>query len=713
LIRSALIRSYRSLALKAQDDPPLPLTVRAAMLLFHLGGILFVARLAHWPPLVTLAALLGALALSVGIRNCELGIRNYELRIRNSAFRIPHSAFTLTPLALAYLVALLRVVVAVADRLSAVSFLSPFPFFPLVVPPPWGDWLNMNWAFALGALWAAAGRLPASRRMPAAAAGLTALAFGWAGFVYFRSAPAGVTGSDPYAYVQMAVDLAERGTLLHAFPLAGAVRELGLPLYPVVHVGYRVPNEANLSATVWPPGFSALLAGAYGLIGERGLYWLNPALGLLSIAATSWLALILARDHPQRWAVAALAGFWLATSPEQTTRLLIPLADVAAQLFTTLALCLALLANHGLRTTDYELRFSASARAWIIAALAGIAFGWAYFTRYTQLLIAPALAFLLLIGRCSTAPDQIHRRQRGERRETFVHSAFSARFAVTALALFGLGAACVALPDLLYRQAAFGSPFAVGSEELGLFRLEAMAAMAAGLARELFASGEFLWALPLIALGGVWMWRGERRSLVALALAFGPLVLFHLPYPYLRLRDLLSLFPALAVVGALGAVEAARWLLARSDGLRIVAVALILIVPLARWHAMWPFADGFYTFGYLSAEQRAGLEHLAEVTPEEAVIAASLNSGAIELYASRATVRPATWSDDEFERFLAAMQAAGREVYLLDDGLELQPAVERLRAEDRLSEAARLPGVYYVVGGGSRNIDLPLYRIKD
>jgi hypothetical protein len=149
-----------------------------------------------------------------------------------------------------------------------------------------------------------------------------------------------------------------------------------------------------------------------------------------------------------------------------------------------------------------------------------------------------------------------------------------------------------------------------------------------------------------------------------------------------------------------------------ASAVRVATLALILAAPLARWHAAWPMAQGFYTFGYLNPEQRQALaEGLAELTPAEAVIGASLNAGAVTLYSGRESVRPADWSDVEFDSFLGAMRAAGRAVYLLDDGVELRPRVERLRTQGRLSEIARLPGVYFEPTGGSRNLDLSLYRI--
>ncbi|MBI3760320.1 MAG: hypothetical protein HY260_00455 [Chloroflexi bacterium] len=649
-----MTQALRALALQPSDASPLPSPHGAAILLLHLGGTLLVARLAHWPPLLMISAVLGMLALST------------DISLARHPSPVTFHASRLTPLALAYLVAALRLLIAFTVRVRGAGIGS------LLVPQPWGDWLNLDWAFAFGAIWAVAIRLPALWRGTAATLALSALAFGWSGYVYFHSAPSGVTGSDPYAYVQMGVDLAERGTLLHSFPLASVARDLGLPIYPMMHIGYRVPiAPSTLSATVWPPGFSVLLAVAYRAFGERGLYLLNPILGLAALGATVWLALVLFRDHPRRWAIGALAALWLATSLEQTTRLLVPLADIAGQLFTTMVLALTLWVaplsrSRSLRTGRAE------GGPGLRAFLSGLTFGWAYFVRYTQLLLAPAILYLAFAG----IPDR-------RRRLIFLLS-------------FGVCSLVVAIPDLWY----------------ALFRMEAIPAMAVLMAREFFAPREFLWALPFVGLGLAAMWRGYRRELIALCLGFGPLILFHLPYPYLRLRDLLPLFPALALIGSLGAIEAIRRLMARGVGMRIAAVALIVAAPLARWESAWPLARGFFTFGFLFPEQRAALGHLADLTPPDAVIAASLNSGAVELYARRATVRPASWNESEFDSFLSAMRAARREVYLLADGVELEPAVARLRASGRLTEVATLPGVYFQREGGSQNMDLKLYRIE-
>ena len=166
---------------------------------------------------------------------------------------------------------------------------------------------------------------------------LATLAILWLVILFPRLIPTGATGADPFAYVQMAVDLATRGTPAHHFPLADLAQRLNIPIYPTLFVGYTIPQNGE-AATVWPPGFSALLALAFKLLGERGLYLLNPTLACLCLVATFILA---RRTFNLPTFYALLASLLLLTSQEQTVRLAIPLADLAAQLFTTFAIIIA------------------------------------------------------------------------------------------------------------------------------------------------------------------------------------------------------------------------------------------------------------------------------------------------------------------------------------------------------------------------------------
>ena len=656
------------LALAFEPDPaPLSLGETAALLLFHLVALGLAARLAHWPYLVVIAAL-----AAVGL---------FQWLRRDGGLE------TLAPLGLLYGVTALRLMIAVYFRVAGQTA-------GLVTPEPWGTWLSFEWAAGLAALWILA--LEVTRwlsparlgQMLALALGLGAM--GWAAWVYFQMAPGGVTGSDPYAYVQMAVDLAEHGTFQHYFPLAQIAFEYHLPVYPTLAVGYHVPAQpGGLSPSVWPPGFSILLAAAYRLFGEHGLYVTNPVLGLVALALAFGLTAEVWRERQTRWLAAALAAVWLATSVEQAGRLGVPLADVAAQVFTTSALWAAWRASDlpGLNT----LRRS----AWWAAA--GLLFGLAYFTRYTQVLVAPAFLYLALTGR-------------GDRKSWAV-----------SLVAFGLAAGAVALASFGYHVSAFGQPLATGSGELGHFQLAAIPGVVARVGGEMFAPGEWGWALPFMLIGGAGLWRFQRRAAWVFLLGFAPPLLFHLPYAFLKLRDLLWLFPVLALLAALGCAEGLVWLTRRGAAARGAAFFLALGLLAFRWNLTVPLTHSFFTFGSLTAEQRQTLGRLAEATPPDAVIAVSLNSGAVELYAHRATVRPGallqpglSWTPDEWMKFVEIVREEKRPLYLLADSVEMEAPLEAVQARYHTTEIAPplyLP--YYFPGGGSANQMVALYRVDD
>jgi 4-amino-4-deoxy-L-arabinose transferase-like glycosyltransferase len=183
-------------------------------------------------------------------------------------------------------------------------------------------------------------------------------------------------------------------------------------------VGYVLPNAQGLAPTVWPPGYSVLLALVYRLGGESAMLSLNLWLGLLSLFLTVALTVLVC---PPRWRRLSLhigmgAAFVVATSFEQFTAQAIPMADAAAQLFTTLALVMTL---YALRASPTHLHTH--------ALLAGLALAAATSVRYTQVLAAPGIALIAWFG----LKDARHR------------CSFLAAFAFAALA----GAA----PDAWYR----------------------------------------------------------------------------------------------------------------------------------------------------------------------------------------------------------------------------------------------------------------------
>jgi len=203
-----------------------------------------------------------------------------------------------------------------------------------------------------------------------------------------------------------------------------------------------------------------------------------------------------------------------------------------------------------------------------------------------------------------------------------------------------------------------------------------------GLRRE-----EFGYLAPLVVAGLVWQWRRETRRPAAatLTLGFGGALLLNLAYGALRLRDLLSLFPWLALWAGWGAMALWRWAGAGRHGRRArrALVLLGVVMALSARAAptlLLPWRGDAGDFGHVSAEQRAGFDALAAALPPEAVVATGLNAGAVTRYTGRETLRPAAWSDDEWATAAALLEARGRRLYLLVDGEEMEAVLARSRA---------------------------------
>jgi hypothetical protein len=583
-----------------------------------------------------------------------------------------------------------------------------------------------------------------------AAAGLLVATLAWATTVYLGKRTHGATASDPYAYAQMGVDLAERGTFVHRFSLFEEVIPLGIAWAPLQPVGYHIPrNDLGDCPSVWATGASAFLAVGYGLLGEVGLYVTTPILALLSLAATWALVHEVLRAAPRRvrTLTAALTVALLATSPEQVDRLLVPMADAPAQLFTVLTLFFILRGARHLGTPDSSSRdnprrarhskskslslrgasalrerrsnlhsgaggsplqvpmamlrdprasrlaMTGAAGYWL---LAGLSFALAYWVRHTQLVLALAALAAVWALRRPSPPET-----RG------TPSPRPMLPVLLALALFGAAALLGALPDIVYRWRWFGGLLATETTELPLMGLQHIGPVAWEMLRAALAAGEWGYLTPLALYGTYRLARERPRQILVLGSAFVAVLLVHLAYHSLRLRDLLSLFPLVDLAVAYGAVSLlgrARALVRDAQGthrrhrlgkaLLPAAVAgwIILSLALARWAMidnLWK--PGWASFGYMRAEQRAAFDQLAELTPPDAVVGASLNAGAVALYAGRDPVRPYdSWTDEEWQIFLDAMYGLGRPVYLLDDGSLMARFIEAQRGRCTLEPVAEL-----------------------
>ncbi len=519
-------------------------------------------------------------------------------------------------------------------------------------------------------------------RLPLGAAPLLAATAGWALVAYLGARTRGVAGSDPYCYAQVAVDLARTGDPRHLFMLFPLVKDLHIAWWPLVHVGYYPPaGPLGLAPSVWPIGWPAILSLFYRLLGEQGLYLGAPVAGLLSLLATAALLWqVWPRERARERGLAlAVALLVLATSKEQLLWLLVPMADVPAQLCTVLAVWLALgaaqLAAGSIRRGHHARMEGAIA--------AGLALGVAYDIRHTQVLLAPVLLLALWPAR-------------GRKRWALVLAA-------------GAGAALAAAPDLLYHRWAFDSFWRPESPELNLIGLRYWWGNAGRMAAAFAAQPEFGLLLPFLGYGLWRAWRERWHGGAVLAswalLSAGTQFL----YGPLRWRDLLTVLPALAIFTAYGLARSLAGLRARPQLAGWVALACAGLLALRTVPILaWPFQAGEVIFGYLNPQQRQAFDLLGRAVERGAVIGTSLNSGAVELYTGRATCRPGAWSAAELDQFLEAMAQAGRPVYLLDDGNEQAAALARLRGEGRL-EPVRAFGV--PVDRGPEPLTGALYRV--
>jgi hypothetical protein len=537
-------------------------------------------------------------------------------------------------------------------------------------------------------------------------AGLLVATLAWAGIVYFGKRTHGATASDPYAYAQMGVDLAERGTFLHRYALFQEVIPLDIAWAPLQPVGYHIPlNDLGDCPSVWATGASLLLAAGYLLFGETGLYVTTPIVALLALAATWALTQEVFRGESGalRYLVGALAVAFLATSPEHVDRLLVPMADAAAQLFTVLTLLFAL---RGMRQLAAGQQGRMPASAWSFL-LAGIFLAWAYWVRHTQLVLVLPVILAILLGnhaRSQKANDS-PRLARVKGDSAFFHRA---SYILLPLATFSIAALLAALPDIIYRWRVFGGPFATETTELPLMGFEHIGPVAWQMLRDTLVAGEWGYLFPLALYGTYRLACKRKRVVLVLSSGFLAVLLVNLTYHSLRLRDLISLFPFLDLAVAYGGVALVRrvrtisrhrmaWL---GPGLLSVVTItwVILSLALSRWAMidnLWK--PGWASFGYMRAEHRAAFDRLAQLTPPNGVVGASLNAGAVMLYTGRDAIRPYdSWTVDEWQIFLDAMRAAGRPVYLLDDGGLMARFIEAARDSHRLTpiEELALPLFY-------------------
>jgi len=538
------------------------------------------------------------------------------------------------------------------------------------------------------------------------------LAPAWYAVWTLTSRASGAIGNDPVTYTRMAIDLAERGTPARAFPLLDVMREQGLSWAAALPVGYRLVAGREEAAPVFAFGAPLLLATAWRLAGESGLYALTPLLGVAALLVTIVLArlALAALSLPRRSAVILLTALLMATTPKQLALAIVPMSDVPAQLASALSLLLALLA---------ERRADATGRAWLARLIwlaSGLALGLAYLIRHSALLMVIPLLWLIWTWPVAQLPDSRWR----------------------SLLWLALGAGLMMAPDLVYRSIHLEHLAAVESPESAVWDWAYVLPNALRMVSDL-ASWRGFGPLVALAVPGVavmWRWAG-RRATVTLLLWLTAFAFFHLPLALTGvfengLRYLMPAYPPLTLFIAAGCVGVAgraapilsgalRWIIAGGIRRRCVRQMESARIASAQsrpggmswraglrgaiWLALLVFCVGglafalrtlvkppapWHTYGWIGPTARADLHRLARWLPPDAVIGASDQLlGAISLYTQRDVFRPAAFVAlaREFPRFLAAMRQAGRPVYVVGE-----PACLSDAPADGIRDDEQLPG---------------------
>lgn len=469
----------------------------------------------------------------------------------------------------------------------------------------------------------------------------------WYAALVFRFHSAGALGDDPSTYVQMALDLAARGTPTHIFPLFNNLFAQGVSWDALITPGYRIVPQTHDIAPTFAFGFPMLLAIAFRVLGDGALFWTTPLLGALSLLATFGVGIELFTDTNRRL-ISALAVLVLATTPKQIALALVPMSDVPAQLFAVLALYCALRAR--------------KSQPHLFAGLTGAALGFGYLIRHPLVVMLVPLA--LVAARWGQNSQQ------------------RIRLIVLALAVTAL----IVTPDLLYRTRALGSETALENPDSAMIAAGQIPSQALLMMWALFGFngwGPFVFLAPL----GLWlMYRsGERFAAVVLLTWFSAFALFHLPLALTsafdnNLRYLVPAYPAVALAGSFGLVWLVQCVfeytrrknIASRQFIALAGVALLALLALAAAVRALPGPERFVAraYGWMSAESRADFEDLGARLPSNAVIGTSDQlAGATNLFSGREIFRPGNLlaPDDEFPRFLELMRAQGHPVFMLGD----------------------------------------------
>jgi hypothetical protein len=537
-----------------------------------------------------------------------------------------------------------------------------------------------------------------------------ALALLWYAGLALRFPTAGAIGDDPATYVQMALDLTQRGTPLHVFPLFNNLFDQGVSWDALLTPGYHVVRETGVVVPNFAFGFPLLLALAYRVAGENALYTATPLMGALTLLATFGAGneLLCELSLGKRYNISALAVLLLAATPKQIQLALVPMSDVPTQLFCVLALWSALrVARHRVISSVSEKTLVQRRAFWPSAAIremsapvlnagvCGLCLGVAFLIRHSALALLPPLAL------------------------TATRWGRSARQRTTLIVVALVVCVLTVLPDLSYRAQVLGSVFAVESPESAQTVWLQAPRQFLQMLTALFTVTGF-GPLILFAPLGWWMLRRAKQGLAAgvLVLWIAAFVAFHAPLRLTgvfenSLRYLVPAYPAIAISMSVGIVEVVvqAWSAIQGSArfsppkLAIYLALLMAVVPLAIALRAMGAPERFVAraYGWMSNDARNGFNALDARLPANAVIGVSDQvAGAAMLYGKRDVFRPGSLLEpaSQFPRFVQAMTSAGRTVVLLgdwscspgaDESEKLPAWLQEYKLEDLRLELTGLP----------------------
>ena len=443
-----------------------------------------------------------------------------------------------------------------------------------------------------------------------------------------------IGGADSYGYVSAARLLAS-GRLIETAPIVEWLSSshrfaLASPL------GWASAAGGGMSPT-YPLGLPALMAMVMTIGGSSAVYYVSPAMSLLTL----WLVFRLAR----RWGnepMALLATALVAWNPVFLTYAKQPMSDAAATAWLMLAFYLAV----DDRNAPSDLRRS---------ALAGVAAGAAFLTRPALIV---AVAFIPLLAMRGATPFK-------------------------RMLIAGSGIAVAAMVRLAIQAHVFGNAFTTGygSTEI-LFSWAALPENADIYARQSWRALGGLW---LVAAGaGAWAMRGPRTIMIlALAAAVTLPYLFYIPFDHWEtLRFLLPGLVPLTILVAAGVttlagairVPAATATLVKATapgGIAIILFAGAFAVRserLMRESSVWDIQN-------LEARYPLVGQWFQVNTPPNSVALASQHSGSLRWYGERQTLRWDLLEPDELIPTVRELEAHGAVVYAALEGTE-QPAFD-------------------------------------